>query len=154
MIVDALPELKQDKPRGYQHGGGYDNVPGLYSSGSKRMVVAERASYKNSPPHLNRSVAGTMFHELGHAYDDARGSPSEHGAFATAYEQDSYKLTNSMRSKHAYYTQPGHAGPSELFAEMFAIVNQENSGQPPRNPHLVQAFPNSYKAMKDLLPTK
>ncbi|MBZ0187309.1 MAG: PDZ domain-containing protein, partial [Candidatus Obscuribacterales bacterium] len=62
-IVDARPELRNTKPEGYLHGGGYDNCPGMFSSDTKTLYIAETASWRNNPPQLNRWALPTTLHE-------------------------------------------------------------------------------------------
>jgi tetratricopeptide (TPR) repeat protein len=149
-IAEANPDLLHEKPRGYFHGGGFDNVPGLYMPSKKQIFVGERAQWQNSPPQLNRWVQSTMLHETGHALDACRTYPSASGEFKAAYDQDVVRLSSSQRNSFYYYCQEGDAGPSELFAELFAVT-LSSGGIDPRSPSLAQAFPASYQVMRGLL---
>jgi hypothetical protein len=150
-IAEANPDSSQNKPRGYIHGGGMDNVPGMYMPWNKQIFVGERASWKNSPPQRNRWVQSTMLHETGHAFDDSHYHLSTAGDFKAAYDEDFQRLTNSQRTRLYYYCQEGDAGPSELFAELFALTESSAGGIDPRSPELVSAFPNSLKFVRTLL---
>lgn len=118
-MPEARPDLRGTRPRGYTHGGGYDNTNGLYQFGT--VYIAERESYRNSPPAVSTRTQETVFHELGHAYDDLCGPRSSSDEFKKAYDEDSHHLTNTLREKFYYYVQES-SGPSELFAELFAVA--------------------------------
>lgn len=149
-ILEASPELKDEKPDGYNHGGGYDNCPGMYRGHNKTIYVAERAQWHNSTPQVNHWVMQTMLHELGHAYDHCRDLSDAPG-FSGAYTEDASRLNNTQRREFAYFCQPGTRGPAELFAEMFAFTVCEKKGVGSRSDGLEEAFPDSHKKMSTLL---
>ncbi len=141
-LVDANPEMRHEKPRGYIHGGGYDNCPGMYTPNNKQIFVGERASWHNSPPQLNHWVKSTMLHEMGHAYDHCRSDESGSSSFKAAYQKDFQHLSLSEKNEHYYYCQEGDAGPSELFAELFALNLSSAGGIDERSPSLGKSFPS------------
>jgi len=151
-INEANPHLKNEKPAGYIHGGGYDNCPGMFYSGTKILYIAERAQYNNSPPQLNWAAASTTLHELGHAYDFAKSHVSSGGEFEKLYKQDYERLTNSDRTRWNYYCQEngGERGRSELFAELFAITHGTAGGIDERSGDLAKVFPHCYQYMSTL----
>jgi PDZ domain len=149
-IIEANPSFATEKPRGYIHGGGYDNCPGLYNNGTKDLYIAERAAWKNSPPQLNRWVLSTSLHELGHAYDYCKGHLSSSDAFIKAYEEDSGRLNNSQRTEFNYFLQEAGAGPTELFAELFALSQSKAGGIDERSPDLGRAFRKSFEYVRSL----
>ncbi|HEY9785589.1 MAG TPA: hypothetical protein V6D17_09330 [Candidatus Obscuribacterales bacterium] len=145
VITPTIPELdpqaSKNKPRGYIHGGGYDNCPGYYSPSEKQIVIPERVSYRSAPPRLNDSADETMLHEMGHAFDNARGDISAREAFKQIYEEETSRLSNTAKTKYYYYTQGGDTGPSELFAELFATACSHRAGIQPRQPGLETHYP-------------
>ncbi len=147
-ILTARPDMRGVKPRGYLHGGGYDNCPGMFDPSTKTLYVPEKASWRNSPPQLNRWVKEVALHELGHAYDHCLKEASERADYRKAVNQDHQKLTNTLRRTYWYYTQPG-AGESELFAELFAVVHGAAESEDQEKMPLF--FPTTTKYMKDLL---
>ncbi len=151
-ILEANPHLANNKAAGYVHGGGYDNCPGMFYSGTKILYIAERVSWKSSPPEQNRGAASTTLHEFGHAYDFVKGKLSTGGEFASAYREDFGRLTNSQRTEWQYYCQDdgGERGRSECFAELFAISHGTGAGITRGTTGLVNVFPKTFSYMKQL----
>lgn len=143
-IVDAHPQFATEKPRGYLHGGTYQNCPGLFMPGTKTIYVAEKASMGNSPFQQNIWIVNTVLHEFGHAVDHF-GYRSKSEEFTKAYTEDSQRLTNELRNTFYYFTQADEAGPSELFAELFSI-SLGGGGQR----GLESAFPHCFKYVKHI----
>ncbi|MBS1956815.1 MAG: PDZ domain-containing protein [Cyanobacteria bacterium SZAS-4] len=143
-IVDAHPQFATEKPRGYLHGGTYQNCPGLFMPSTKTIYVAEKASLGNSPFQENVWIMGTVLHEFGHAVDhyEYRSSSSD---FKKAYEEDSHRLTNELRNRFYYYTQADEAGPSELFAELFSEASGSGESE-----GLGNAFPHCLQYIKQM----
>lgn len=151
-ILDANPHLREEKPSGYNHGGAYDNCPGMFYSGTKILYVAEKFSWKNSPPALNWMAASTTLHELGHAYDFAKGNITSGGEFEKLYKQDYERISNSNRTKWDYYCQDngGERGRAELFAELFALSHGTAGGIDRGSSGLIDVFPHCYTFVKNL----
>jgi hypothetical protein len=143
-IVDAHPQFATEKPRGYLHGGTYQNCPGLFMPSTKTIYVAEKASMGNSPFQQNVWITGTVLHEFGHAVDhyEYRSTSPD---FKKAFEEDSNRLTNELRNRFYYYTQADEAGPSELFAELFSEVRDASNSE-----GLGIAFPHCFKYIKQM----
>jgi hypothetical protein len=144
-IVDAHPQFATEKPRGYLHGGTYQNCPGLFMPNTKTIYVAEKASMGNNPFQQNVWIFSTVLHEFGHALD-AMEYRSKSADFTKAYTEDSQRLTNELRNTFYYFTQSDEAGPSELFAELFSIA----SGGSGYAPGMDSAFPRSFKYVKQI----
>lgn len=143
-ILEARPELKGNKPRGYIHGGDYNNCPGLFMPADKTILVAEKASIGSSPYQRNVWVASTMLHEMGHAVDYMKLATNSE-EFKTAYDEDNHRLTNELRNEFYYYTQNDAGGP-ELFAQLFAI----NLGAPESDAAEMKiAFPRTWKLVQN-----
>ena len=151
-ILEANPHLANTKAAGYVHGGGYDNCPGMFYSGTKILYIAERAAWQSSPPQLNWMAASTTLHELGHAYDYAKSGISDSHEFEELYKGDYDRLTNSERTKWQYYCQDegGERGRSELFAELFAIAHGTAGGIDKGSGGLVNVFPHCYSYIKSI----
>ncbi len=150
-LLDVNPEMAHEKPSGYIHGGGYDNCPGMYTPGKNQIFVGERASWHNSPPQLNHWVKSTMLHEMGHAYDHCRADESRSSEFKAAYRKDFQHLSLSEKNEHYYYCQEGDAGPSELFAELFALDLSPAGGIDQRSPTLAKAFPTCFSHIQSFV---
>jgi hypothetical protein len=149
-IPDAFNNSSGDRPRGYIHGGGYDNCPALYSHREHTIYIAERTSRGNAPPSRNGAIAPTLLHEFGHALDHVRNISSS-PEFAATYKTDCDKLSNSQRTRYYYFTQTEDAGPSELFAELFAAGVSNKAGQSIRSSNMPSAFPQSFAIIQRLL---
>lgn len=149
-VLEAMPGSAMEKPRGYDHGGGYTNAGALFHS--PHIVIGERVSYLSSVPEPNRRVASSMLHEMGHAYDHVKGNLSQKGKFKECYQEDFSHITNTQRTKHSYYTQENGAGASELFAELFSYgiyKSQIRSEQGAAD--LQVTFPRCTKYIADLI---
>lgn len=144
-IVDDDHSLIQERPRGYTHGGGYDNCPGMYNN--KVIFIPERVSWKNSPMGRNHQVASTILHEMGHAFDHFRNA-SRNEDFESVYQNDATKIPGEGRRTWEYYLQENGGGQSECFAELFAYyVSQDKK----RSQGIDAAFPKTYKYMSKLI---
>lgn len=149
-VLEAMPGSAMEKPRGYNHGGGYTNAGALFHS--PHIVIGERVSYLSSVPEPNRRVASSMLHEMGHAYDHVKGNISQKGKFKECYQEDFSHITNTQRTRHSYYTQENGAGASELFAELFSYgiyKSQIRSEQGAAD--LQVTFPRCTKYIADLI---
>lgn len=149
-VLEAMPGSAMEKPRGYDHGGGYTNAGALFHS--PNIVIGERVSYLSSVPEPNRRVASGMLHEMGHAYDHVKGNLSQKGKFKECYQEDFSHITNTQRTRHSYYTQENGAGASELFAELFSygIYKSQLRGEQGAA-DLQVTFPRCTKYIADLI---
>jgi hypothetical protein len=151
-ILEALPELVGERPRGYLHGGGYTNCGGSFRPASKTIYVAERVAPGTFPPQLNLHMGRTFFHEFGHAVDHCK-KISRSDAFAAAYQSDCNHLTNGIRDHFYYYTQSGEAGPIELFAQLFACAVAAPGTLDTDDQNLTKVFPNCFTLVKKVVAT-
>lgn len=149
-VLEAMPGSAMEKPRGYDHGGGYTNAGALFHS--PKIVIGERVSYLSSVPEPNTRVASGMLHEMGHAYDHVKGNLSQKGKFKECYQEDFSHITNTQRTRHSYYTQENGAGASELFAELFSygIYKSQIRGEQGAA-DLQVTFPRCTKYIADLI---
>ncbi len=143
-IVDDDRNLVHERPRGYTHGGGYDNCPGMYHN--KVIFIPERVSWKNSPMRANHQVAGTILHEMGHAFDHFRNA-SRSEEFESIYQGDATKIPGEGRRRWEYYLQADGGGQSECFAELFAHYVSDKK----RSEGIDGAFPKTYKYMTHMI---
>jgi len=104
-VVEHMNELRGVKVAGHR-GATWDQVPGAFDYASRTVIVATSGKY----PHGSFNLA---LHEIGHAYEFARGGLSDSAAFAAAYSADA-------KSFGDYYLQSGAGGRREAFAESFA----------------------------------
>lgn len=147
-VLTAQPHLNVEKPRGYHHGGGYDNCGGLFYSRDKKVYICERLSYNNSPLRENWYVGSTALHEMGHAYDHTGGFSKSDG-FIKAYEDDGKYLGSEQRKKFEYFLQENDDGRSEMFAELFlanASPKEDASAS-----DLSKAFPRCTRYVGELI---
>jgi tetratricopeptide (TPR) repeat protein len=149
-ILDAMPDLVNERPRGYSHGGGYTNCGGLYMGGHKTLYVSERVSPGTYVPHLNTRMGPTFFHEFGHAFDHCK-QVSTSDTFKSAYQSDNGHLTNGLREHFYYYTQSEEAGPSELFAELFACAVRPAADLDTDSLNLTKTFPACFAQVKKVV---
>jgi hypothetical protein len=118
-VTDYLEELRGVRPRGWPPGSTWDNVPGLYQSGSKEVVIATVGHGTDAGAHVPKSGEGhgshnLVLHESGHALDATRDPPrSKDADFLAARTADAGTLD-------AYESQPGDAGQEETYAESAA----------------------------------
>jgi len=144
-IVDDDKNLVHERPRGYNHGGGYDNCPGMYHN--KVIYIPERVAWKNSPMKTNHQVSSTILHEMGHAFDHYRNASSAED-FTSVYKGDASKIPGEGRRRWEYYLQDEGGGESECFAELFAhYVSRDKQ----RSQGIDGAFPKTYKYMSHLI---
>jgi hypothetical protein len=141
-VTDARPDLAEVSPRGWAEGGTWDNAEGLYDRSAGMVVSTERKRLAGLGSAYVRSdrAGGVTLHEYGHGVDANWNAPggglagifggddrlSRTTAFRDAYEADVRGLSavpaapGDQRSLK-YFLQPGDSGPSEAFAEGFAV---------------------------------
>jgi hypothetical protein len=128
-MADAAPDLVDRRPRGWPEGTTWANADGCYRAATDRREIVATEFYRsemgNSETRSPR-FPGALRHETGHAYDDALGIHSQSPEFLAAYRADVDKMDEPTRQQVSYYLQPGEAGPSETFAEIFARLVGES----------------------------
>jgi hypothetical protein len=126
-VVEALPNLKGVRPRGWPPGTGWDTVPGTYDPNTHQVVIATR---NGSVPATGNGHGSSdlVVHETGHAID-AAVSGHNSAAFQAARNQD-------LASLPPYQTQPGEAGLQETYAESMALYRSNPQACKQRYPHL------------------
>ena len=78
-ITDAAPDLAGVKPRGWPETATWDEVPGVYMGGEKKLIVGTRddGGKREVPPKdkgpLPHGATDLFGHEAGHAFDAADG---------------------------------------------------------------------------------
>ena len=161
--TSVFPELKGLHPRGWPSGTTWDSVEGMFYKQKRLINVCEtyrpirQKTFKFVP--LKRRT-GVLNHETGHAFDYslrkgavARGEDikiySETKAFRDAYKIDMKHLPESVRfdADIRYYRQKGGVGQLETFAEVFADIMGQGSG----DRDMMKFFPNCTKYIEDLL---
>jgi len=140
-LIDADPGLRQGRPSGYTHGGGWDNCPGRYDDVRKTIFIGERNGWRNQPMALNQSAEGITVHEMGHAFDDQNYCSTSED-FKKAYAEDTKSLTNDNRHIYEVYLQEGAAGQSEMFAELFHCFFSSDTSH--RGMDQAKMFPKCY----------
>lgn len=153
--VKIVPSLIEDDnslanliPRGYTHGGGFDNCGGLFRGEIKTIYIAENVASGNQPYKRNELVHHTVWHELGHALD-LSGGISASQAFEEDYLKDKANLTNEQCRSNAYLVQEDRAGQSECFAELFVVLATNPDTR--RGKELAGMFPRSFKYVRALV---
>jgi hypothetical protein len=153
-VVDAAPNLAEQAPRGWPDSMSWRQSDAVHLPGERRLIVAEkRITAAGNVVHASRTQ-GVLRHELGHAYDVARGN--RHGylsaspAFVAAYQQDIARIPSDAKGKLTYYLQNGSAGRQETFAE--ALAFQLGGGSDEANAALfAESFPRVLKFAKSCL---
>jgi hypothetical protein len=105
-ITDFMPELRAQAPRGWTSGT-MDDVPAAYVGETRHIIVGGGHGFASAS-------TSTAAHESGHALDHALGIASTRADFQALHAA---ALSQGVRP---YYSQAGHAGLSEMFAESFA----------------------------------
>ncbi len=153
--TDIKPHLAGVQPRGWKQGHTWSMADGLHDGAGKEIVVAEhyRIDNGNGPRIFAKSPrpAGVFRHEAGHAVDQALNHFSDHPDFIAAYQRDMAtrvaKLGKAAQERIEYFLQSQQgklgsaAGRSEIFAEMFGIINGGGCSSS-LEAELVKAFPN------------
>jgi hypothetical protein len=114
--LDHLEHLADRQPRGWPEGSTWREVSGAYSPNFRAMVAGSGSSGSTS----------LALHEYGHLVDDVLGPSSGTtlsgmmGEWGDVYRRVLATAREADVTIRPYYTQPGLAGPSEMFAEAFA----------------------------------
>lgn len=162
-VLDAMPQLAGQTPRGYGDGADWHSTNGLFDSSRKLIVIGERSHMTGD---ASKDVLGpldeTVQHEFGHAYDDLLGArysakhpddASTHFShtkkFSEQYDKDAAAVPPDLRPKFAYYLQAGNAGKEELFAQMWVLFfgHQPEPGSPRQSFNVV--FPAVLALLED-----
>jgi tetratricopeptide (TPR) repeat protein len=152
-VLDARPDLANQKPRGYDNGGGYDNCGGMYMPSEKTIYVAEKSGNQSQPFKFNGRAYETTLHESGHAfdhlnYDKTKSDISKTEEFIAIYKKESDSLSNSSRNNVTYFLQADGAGSAELCAELFVAICDPGA----KDPHgVVRAFPRTFDYLKKVV---
>jgi Tetratricopeptide repeat len=165
--VVLTPTIVYDEPeasgqRFFRDGGTTQNLGGLFERGKSRVLIPERASVGNgAPSSMGSDAIRLMRHELGHAWDDAKGRLSEKGPFIAAYDLDFGKLTNEQCHALAYCITgvatsdaniPTTSGHQECFAEAFAQLTTPRSKWNKTDIQQSQGFPHVAAYLQTLNP--
>jgi hypothetical protein len=148
-VLEALPDLATNAPRGYRYYSSYNYCGALYSPKNKTVYVAEQVPYRRDLVASQLQLTATLLHEVGHAIDYAKGA-SKAEAYLEAYKNDTGHISNSDRSRFDYFTIDNEGGAEEMFAELFAIAlcPPKERGESSRG--LEQAFPKTYQYVKNI----
>ncbi|BBL73664.1 phage minor head protein [Methylomagnum ishizawai] len=153
-LTRALPGLAGIRPRGYPEGYAWENSSGVTMG--KTIAVAEHYTEFGSGRRVAEPVpAGVLRHEVGHAFDMARGL-SRHPDVVAAYAKDASALRAALPSiadpdavdDLEYALQPGDAGIEEAVAEVLADLSGGGSFQ---YIYPAKAFPALAGLLKPLL---
>lgn len=148
-LIENDNSLSGQTPRGYTHGGGYDNCGGLFKGGEKTIYISENVANRSQPYKRNDRIYHTVLHEFGHAYDSF-GNFSSSDSFDEICQKDAERLTNETRRRNHYVLQEGGAGHSEMFAELFSVVIAGKDIL--RGAEYSKTFPSAFKYVKTLVP--
>ena len=158
MVSEYISSNYSDRPRGYSHGGGYDNADGLFMPSRNQLLISEKVSFLNGAPRRSSRIPYVLRHEFGHAYDYYLGrkykssfAVSDARKFLETHRREVAKLTNTDRSKLEYFCQNGAAGASETFAELFYIRCAEGSHLDEMRQKLVHQFPETRKLVESAM---
>lgn len=122
-VLEHLPALCAERPRGWDSDRGWDSVPGLYNPAGREVVVIIRSDEHGRrcvpPMNTGHGSDNLVLHELGHALDYRRVVRGVHSAasdFLAAYSTDRARIAAAGED---YLLQEGAAGREEAFAESF-----------------------------------
>jgi tetratricopeptide (TPR) repeat protein len=163
--VVLTPRTIYDEPENsgagvFTNGGTFDNAGGFFESSKNRVLVPERAAWRNSPPRFQgRYIVTVVRHELGHALDHACGSISQQADYISCYKDDLHRLSSDQKIEFAYYitgvskekSEEGTpSGRGELFASTFCAL----CTKPPtlRDTKLLDSFPSVKNYILNLEP--
>lgn len=119
-VLEALPDLEGQSPRGYRYHDNFNYSGALYWPVTKTVYVAERVPWSDDPD-VKMRYSATVLHEIGHAVDyQTKATLSLE--YMQAYKTDCQHISNSDRATFSYYTTGDEQGPQEMFAELFAIA--------------------------------
>lgn len=153
-VVEALPSLRGQQPRGWPAGSTWENTDAVHLAGGKLLVVGEQVRNKQGEVVAGRRVDRVLRHEVGHAYDTACGGAwpfvSSQPAFLAAYQRDHAAMNAADRAALAYYLQASAAGRQEAFAEAFAELCGGGSS-PEHAAAFTRAFPQVIACVRTLL---
>jgi hypothetical protein len=141
-IVDAAPDLKDERPRGWPPGSTFANEDGAFRPDQRLILVSE--TFKDSSGKDVRSdrSAGVLRHETGHAVDAALDNYSQEADFKAAYDKDVAAMSPEAKAKLAYLLQADGAGAQECFAEIFAAI-YGGSANDSQTALILQSFPEA-----------
>ena len=156
-IFDA-PE--QSGSQVFTNGGTTDNAGGFFQTNKNRILVPERAAWRNSPPRFQgRYIVSVVRHEFGHAFDHACGSISQQSEYLSVYKQDLSKLSSDQKIKFSYYItgvskEPSADGTASGHGELFASMMCSICSKPPsaKDTNLMESFPHVRDYMLSLEP--
>jgi len=144
----------------FSNGGTSDNAGGFFESSKNRVLIPERAAWRNSPPRWQgRYIVGVVRHELGHALDHACGSISQQSEYISCYKDDLHRLSSNQKIEFAYYitgvskesSVDGTAsGRGELFASTFCALCTNPPS--PKDTKLLDSFPSVKNYLLSLEP--
>jgi hypothetical protein len=154
-VTDALPSLAGKKPPGWPPGTTWSEANGAYHMPTQKVV------FKHS------SNNGVMYHEAGHAWDDAL-KVSDSSSFKSAFQQDLDALDEAidaatgadkakllkLEQELSYYLE-GPTARKEALAELFAAkINPNGYGSAPFK-HITQGLngvlPRTSKLLDDMI---
>jgi len=126
--------------------------------GKPTLAIAKQ-SWTGKRYHNNKSVAGTVLHEMGHALDRTTNYRlSSHPDFRAALAKDIQKMTPEERKSSEYFftgredQDPARAGPRETFAEMFRLAYHKGQGAfAMSHQRANEVFGNSVNVLKGLV---
>jgi hypothetical protein len=119
-ITDAMPELAGVLPRGWHETTTWDQVPGVYSSDDKKLVVGTHSG-GGDKRDIGLDLVG---HEAGHAFDASDGKPKrEHKDFIAAREKDKKAAQTAIAAKAA--TIPGMYGVRDKGPDDYFLTEDE-----------------------------
>jgi hypothetical protein len=122
-LADKLPDFRNTRPRGWEYGTTGKNVDGLFD-GTDVLVCEWSTSYEDDSSLVKNSRVGYIVrHESGHAFDHYWGRISASPDYKHTYYLELAKMDPDQKDAElAYFAQKAEGGPSECFAELFAIM--------------------------------
>jgi hypothetical protein len=147
-LTDALPELKNQAPRGWPVGSTWDSVDGCWSTSRNEIVVAEeRRSLGNGQWVPSGRTDKVLRHEAGHAVDYTINMMSDLPDFKKAYDADLQAMPTGDKNALSYFLQSGPGGREETAAE--GVADREGGATGGQAFH--NDFPQTLKVINDTI---
>ncbi len=158
--TDAIPELKDLSPRGWDKNSNFDTSDGTHDN-LRRVILAP---YLYKPWQASEAVdrPEVLVHQIGHALDHAYGKlsndPDFQKAFITDLEKMSARQDLDQREKaiFQYFSQKNgpvkdeRPGSEECFASLFGLVLTGPENEIDKKP-LEKNFPETIEVVRKLI---
>jgi len=149
-IYDAIDWIWLSEPRGHKDKFSWAEIGGLCMFTGHLLLIANHViDHRGFRVKRSRPQA-TFNHELGHCFDAALKYISQTPEFLRCVLADVEKIEGSDRLFYQYLLASLPQGPSEIFAECFALTQGAHCLQLSTR-SLADYFPSCYQFVKELV---